>query len=244
MHTVYFLHTYDGSVFYVGFTQQSLQARLAQHLAEARRKPTSKYYQRTCKINKIRKLVENQQKIFIVPILTNLLWKEAKEYEMKYIAWCKRIGILLTNATLGGEGSCRVWTQEQKEKARLSNLGSKNPSFGKSPSEETRTKQRLALKGKPNPAFQDPVKKAIWRQKITANHADVSGQKNPMFGKSGVLSPRGKTVQQWSIDKIHFLDEFGSTREASRITGIPASSISFCAAGIKKSAGEFYWKYI
>lgn len=43
----------------------------------------------------------------------------------------------------------------------------------------------------------NPTKDEAVRRKISQNHADVSGEKNPMFGKSGALSPNyidGRTL--------------------------------------------------
>ena len=66
--------------------------------------------------------------------------------------------------------------------------------------------------------------------------------KPPMLNKYGRLHNRSKAVEQ--IDKTgHVVNNFGSAREAGRMTGIYFTSIIKCCIGKVKSAGGFIWKY-
>ena len=53
---------------------------------------------------------------------------------------------------------------------------------------------------------------------------------------------RGRTVRQYTLDGV-FVAEYNSVVEASEKTNIGKSSISNCATGKNKSAGNFIWKY-
>lgn len=86
--------------------------------------------------------------------------------------------------------------------------------------------------------------------KISENHADVSGENNPMFGKKrpevGLRNKltKGKAVNQYTIDGI-FVAQYPTLREAERATGIDNSWISGCCRGKYgyKTAGGYVWKY-
>lgn len=56
------------------------------------------------------------------------------------------------------------------------------------------------------------------RQNMSANHADVSGSKNPMFGKTGVLAPAFERVVSEEERKNMSLRNRGRRRE--EITGV------------------------
>ena len=89
------------------------------------------------------------------------------------------------------------------------------------------------------------------REKMSKNHADVSGSKNPMYGKSGELAPFfGRTGEKHHASKKVLCVETGiiynSLREAERITGIHNTNISACCLGKyrHKTAGGYHWKHI
>ena len=87
--------------------------------------------------------------------------------------------------------------------------------------------------------------------KISENHADVSGELNPMFGKKrpevGLKNKltKGKAVNQFTIDGI-FIAQYPTIREAERITGINNAWISGCCKGKYgyKTAGGYVWEYV
>lgn len=68
------------------------------------------------------------------------------------------------------------------------------------------------------------------------------GQKGVNFGKFGQLNHTSKRVAQIKNDKI--IAEYGSVREAGRITGILPSTIHRCISGKYKHAGNYQWKYV
>lgn len=89
------------------------------------------------------------------------------------------------------------------------------------------------------------------RKKMSQNHADVSGNKNPMYGKRGELAPFfGRTGDKHHASKKVLCVETGiiynGIREAERITGIHNTNISACCLGRyrHKTAGGYHWKYI
>ena len=65
------------------------------------------------------------------------------------------------------------------------------------------------------------------------------GEKSYLYGKTGALHHRSKTVICIELNKI-----YGSTHEAERELGIKQSSISLCCNGKYKSAGGDQWKYV
>lgn len=85
-------------------------------------------------------------------------------------------------------------TDEHRQKISLGTTGERNPNYGKRASAETRKKQSDAHKGEKNPFF---GKK---RPEISER---MSGERNPMYGMSGELSPRfGRTHTDRAKQKI------------------------------------------
>lgn len=89
------------------------------------------------------------------------------------------------------------------------------------------------------------------RKKMSQNHADVSGDKNPMYGRRGELAPFfGRTGDKHHASKKVICVETGiiynSIREAERLTGIYNTNISACCRGRyrHKTAGGYHWKHI
>ena len=62
------------------------------------------------------------------------------------------------------------------------------------------------------------------------------------LGKSGDKHNGSKTVYQYDLNG-NLLNEFGSTREAKRITGVNQGHLSAVCRGERKTAGGFIWKY-
>ena len=70
------------------------------------------------------------------------------------------------------------------------------------------------------------------------------GDLSPMYGKKGSLNHKSKKVYQFSKDGL-FIQEYGSIREAERITKISSASITMCCKNHPNysHAGGFIWKY-
>ena len=94
------------------------------------------------------------------------------------------------------------------------------------------------------------------RRKMSENHADLSGEKHPFYGKhhseeskkkmseskTGNHNSPTKPVIQFSKDG-EFIAEYPSTMEAERQTGCNQGHICKCCKGKRKSCGGFIWKY-
>ena len=88
------------------------------------------------------------------------------------------------------------------------------------------------------------------RKKISDNHADFSGEKNPNFGKHFSEETKkkirenrpSKPVLQFSKDG-ELIAEYPSSHEAERKTGCNQGHICKCCKGKCKSAGGYIWKY-
>jgi hypothetical protein len=52
----------------------------------------------------------------------------------------------------------------------------------------------------------------------------------------------GKPINQYSKDN-KFIKTFNTIADASKELNIPTSNISKCCKGIRKSAGNYIWKY-
>lgn len=72
---------------------------------------------------------------------------------------------------------------------------------------------------------------------------DFGNKIAPMKGKTGKLHSKSKSVVKLSM-KGNLLDEFGSQREASRVTGIDNSDIAKCCRGEQMTSGGFKWMYV
>lgn len=71
------------------------------------------------------------------------------------------------------------------------------------------------------------------------------GELSHMYGKKGSLNHKSKKVVQFSKDGSTFIKEYGSIREAERLTKISSASITMCCKKhINYShAGGYIWKY-
>ena len=88
------------------------------------------------------------------------------------------------------------------------------------------------------------------KRKMSDNHADFSGEKNPMFGKHHSGKTKNKISQSMGVNGIlqfskngEFIAEYPSTKEAERLTGCYHGHICQCCKGTRKSTGGFIWRY-
>ena len=68
------------------------------------------------------------------------------------------------------------------------------------------------------------------------------GNRNPMFGKSGLLSPVASIVYQYEKPSGIFLRSYGSALEAAIANNIE-NHIRECCKGDRISCGGFYWSF-
>ena len=88
------------------------------------------------------------------------------------------------------------------------------------------------------------------KNRMSDNHADFIGEKNPMYGRHHTEYSKkkirennpSKPVIQYSKDG-KFLAEYPSVMEAERQTGCSQSNICQCCKGKRKSCGGFIWQY-
>lgn len=170
-------------------------------------------------------------------VRTGLSEQEAKDLEIELIriftSTDKRLGY---NTTSGGDG-CRGYDPpgEVREKISAANKG-------KTRTMETR--RRIAV-AKTGTRASDET-----RRKLSQNHSDVSGERNPMYGKTHSEETRRKMsenrqkkqVLQFTLDG-KFVGLYASTREAERRTGISNTVIIRCCKNRQITAGGFVWKY-
>lgn len=136
-------------------------------------------------------------------LFTDLTKEEAEQKEIELIALYqsadRRYGYNIDNG-----GNCVGKCSEEHKKKISEKLSGKNNSFyGKKHSIES-------------------------RNKISLNHADVSGGKHP----------KAKAVKCIETEIV-----YSCVREASEKTHIVQSNISRCCLGERKTAGGFHWMY-
>lgn len=133
---------------------------------------------------------------------------------------------LMSLARIGNQNSKgRILSEEVKNKISYSlkkYYKTHNGSFkGRHHTEETKQKLREKIVSKET------------RQKMSQNHADFSGAKNPS----------AKPIRQLSLDgKI--LEEFSYASLASKKFNLDLSSIIKCCKGKQKTCGGYKWEYI
>lgn len=144
----------------------------------------------------------------------------------------------------GGDGS---FSEESRKKMSLSRIGNKN-SAGITLSSETRKKISESLKSyysehpgtftgrRHSEAVVQALKNRSYsnetRERMSKNHADVSGAKNPSARKVVQLSEDGEIIARYSYAK-----------EASDKLSVDLSAIIACCRGRKKTCGGFRWRY-
>ena len=130
-------------------------------------------------------------------LFTGLDQLNADIIEEDLIYYYKQIGRSY-NLANGGKVN-RGWkhSDETKEKMRLNNLGENNPSYGKSPSKETREKISKAMKGNVNGAkrVEQIDKNTLEVIKVWDSLSEVERQLNiPTGNISNVCKGKGKTA--------------------------------------------------
>lgn len=126
---------------------------------------------------------------------------------------------------------------EARRKMSIAKSGANHPRFGKPLPAEVREKISEGNKGKP--------KSAKHRQSISEYnkaHGVSVGSRNPMYGKSGRLNPRARSISQYSPDG-ELIATYETIAAAGIAVGHRPSQISDVLAGNRKTCGGFVWKY-
>lgn len=122
-------------------------------------------------------------------------------------------------------------TQETKEQIRQSKLGKH---YGWKHTEEHKNNMSKLMKGR---KFSDET-----RRKMSENHADFSGERNPMYGthRTGSENPNSKPIVQLTLSG-EFVQQYAYIRQAS-ING--RTYISKCCKGKREQWNGYKWMYL
>ena len=112
-----------------------------------------------------------------------------------------------------------------KNNPNYGNVGNKNSIFGKPKTESHKNKISQSNKGN--------AKSESHKKKLSENHANVSGENNPMFGKTGLNCPASKSVRCITTNEI-----FDSITAGGIKYNINNSNITACCKGKRKYAGK------
>ena len=160
--------------FYVGKTKQKLEKRMAQH----------RYESKKGSIGLGAAIRKYGWENFTVEIIETCPVEKLSEREIFFIAELDCKSPKGYNLTDGGEGLVNP-SDETRAKMSANHpdiSGEKNPNFGKKTPPETCAKISASNKGKTKGKKRKPLSDEH-KAKVSANHADVSGEKNPNFGK-------------------------------------------------------------
>lgn len=200
-YSIYCLKEPDtGEIRYFGKTCQTVEKRFQAHL----RTPPNWHVSRW-----VQKLIRENKLPTYETLMTGLENWEANEEEIASIAWGRKKGLRLTNATEGGDGGVgglskgRPVSEETREKLRQHNLGKKQ-------SPETVAKR--ILRGDRHWTFRKERDEETCK-KISES---LSGEKHPNFGATFSTETRRKMAGKrrtstsgyagvsWRTDKLKF----------------------------------------
>lgn len=221
MHKLYFLYEVKtGKIFYVGITSNSIEERLRCHIKDSKRNKNNIWILNSYISRKIRKLQSENINFNIECILQVSSLQEVCFLEIKYIKWCKDLGIELCNTTSGGDVSPMLF-EKVKQKFR----GDNNPM--------KREENKEKFKGDKNPSKREDVRKLISKK--------LKGRKNYwMIDVNKLL--KSKPVCQYS-KKGDLLKEFPSATLAAEYYSVTKHSILNCCKGKSKTSCGFIWRY-
>lgn len=152
-------------------------------------------------------------------------------------------GRILSNETkkkISEANSGRITSDETRNKLRESKSGENNSMYGKHHTDMTKSKMSNAKKGKydgeNNPMYgkchSEETKEKIRRARIGKKDSDET-KKKKSESKLGKKHVKSKTVFCIELNQY-----FGSTGEATRVTGVQQSGISRCCNGKQEYAGN------
>ena len=185
-------------------------------------------------------------------ILDHLTKDEACAEEIKHIAEFKatdkNIGF---NISPGGTAPMygRKHSEETRKKFSETRRGENNSFYGKKHSKETREHLSEMFKGRKHTEEwkrEQSKRSKLWHQThenpMKSNHR-FSGEKNPMYGRTGSKSPVSVRVYQYDLND-NFIKKFDSLTEAAKEVGLyNGSHISEVCRGKRKNCAGYIWKY-
>lgn len=188
-------------------------------------------------------------------------WAEnLEELNQKELYWTKYLHVLDTddyyNLILGGGRSVSLYGSDNPmygkhhtaiTKAIISQKNKGRHRIGVPHTEETKQKLRELHLGKPSPMKGKKMSEKS-KQLMKENHADFSGENNPMYGvnRMGIKNPRCKSVVQLSLDGevIRIWNYAKEPIDSGYINLKTTSSIIDCCKGKVKTAGGYKWVYL
>lgn len=188
---------------YIGLTTKTAHGRLLKHLQVARSGRKTPFYDW---------LRKHGEKVVINVLADHFLeLSELGQAEVDYIRWFRSAGHDLLNVSEGGLGPTGVvWTEEQREAARVRSTGRKGVSrpgplatfFGKHHTEEQRARwseeRKGTFVGPANPNYgkfgdDHPAFGHKWSAEARAALSEMRrGEKNPNYGKTASAETRAK----------------------------------------------------
>ena len=114
--------------------------------------------------------------------------------------------------------------------------GENNPFYGKKHSPEAIQLLREKATGV---IFSPATKKKL----SEAHKGLMTGEKNPMYGKTGAKNEKKKKIGQFTKEG-EFVREWDCAADVERKMGIAHNSIGRCCNGNLRSAGGYVWRHL
>lgn len=242
-------YTFDYEPFYIG-------------KGKSNRIKHTLYDKSSFKRNKILKLKRKNIDILSVKILKNISNNLAINKEIELISLIGRRDLKkgpLVNTTDGGEGRINSkhtdeiklkisknrkgkgigWKHNTKTLLKMSEnqSGKGNGFYGKTHSEDNKTKQSKRVSGLSHPMFGKKHTKETKTKLKKHRYLKISNDK---IKES--CQKFNKEVLMYDLD-FNFIEEFGSVKLASSLTGINQSIISKCCRGDIKNPTRYFFRY-
>lgn len=207
---IYLIQNKVNGKMYVGQTTQTFEKRMYGHIHISRTKPK-------CLIDiKLKEYGLHNFESFII----DRCYTNQEDLDILECFYIKKFNSKVDNECgynirEGGRRSklCEIGKQKLRG-ARPQISGSKNPNFGNKYSKET-------------------------REKISNNHADVSGVNNPMYGMKGKNNPNSKAVMCINNNKV-----YDCVYLCAEDLKLNYNSVVSAANGNRKSVFGYFFKYL
>lgn len=233
---------------YIGLTTKTVRGRLQKHLQVARSGRKTPFY------DWLRKHAQEVEAVALADHFLEL--SELGKAEVDYIRWFRSAGHNLLNVSEGGLGPTGVvWTDEQREAARIRSTGRKgvsrpgalHPFYGKHHTAEQRARWSEERKGtfvgpaNPNYGKFGEVHPAFGRKWSAEARAALSemrkGENNPNYGKTASAETRAKMSAARKGVPRPSSARSAHTRHHTN-TGRTSPTCKFCIADDESLAGN------